>query len=368
MNPNSVSSKQRPTSDKFRKLSYLANKKYASKVSCGSVSSAESVVSFSNSNIDAESDEELGFTSDSDFEEHPYSVAKKMKLSDCGLSNKSSPGLSPISKLKMCNSNPKDPKLYTTGSELNCNFAFSSKRKSKCNSKNAVMARMNRLKKKIYIEDMEARNQKLEEESKVLKEMLSSSQETIAKLKRETFNLRSVIKNSTELGKLLQCIHNNTNLQISSSLLHSFKAEPYSSEMSSHATSSPTTALASQCSSNSVEAEVKEGNLAQEVFADNSLLNLNDELHVGLSSFLSASEFSCNQLIEPCLSPSLNLNFAELDSSLMMRCETPTNGINSDDAQEPLFEEVGVCFHIANKKVSLEFCESCNFKAALTNN
>uniref|UniRef100_A0A1B6J6E8 BZIP domain-containing protein n=1 Tax=Homalodisca liturata TaxID=320908 RepID=A0A1B6J6E8_9HEMI len=140
--------------------------------------------------------------SDSDFEEHPYSAIKKKLL----------PKTKSVSGNSKVNVNEDEQLIgaYSCRKE---------KKKTKCMSKNALMARINRQKKKKYIEDLETKNAELEGENQILKDMLNKSIEEAASLKRQAINLHNVIRNSTEIGSLLKCIHKNTDLQISSSLI-----------------------------------------------------------------------------------------------------------------------------------------------------
>uniref|UniRef100_A0A1B6LA87 BZIP domain-containing protein n=1 Tax=Graphocephala atropunctata TaxID=36148 RepID=A0A1B6LA87_9HEMI len=186
---------------------------------------------YSNSKMDSESSQDSTLSSshstclpietdtfsDSEFEEHPYSSKKKKKLHETkSFSNKL--------QIDAVNS-----KVIRVGPSTDKR----ENKKSKCMSKNALMARINRQKKKKYIEGLESKNTKLEGENEFLKTMLNQRMKEVASLKREAINLQNVIRNSTEIGSLLKCIHQNTRLQISSSLIKDVSKQSLSKSDSS---------------------------------------------------------------------------------------------------------------------------------------
>ncbi|KAL1516158.1 hypothetical protein ABEB36_000077 [Hypothenemus hampei] len=91
-------------------------------------------------------------------------------------------------------------------------------RTPKCFSKNALMARENRLKKKIYITSLESQVTSLKVENKKMSQTIDSQTNTINQLKREVRYLKSIIANSDGIGKLLKAINSSTGMHVTTSL------------------------------------------------------------------------------------------------------------------------------------------------------
>lgn len=94
----------------------------------------------------------------------------------------------------------------------------SSRKRAKCFSKNAVMARLNRIKKKQHLENLEKQVAELSEENSVLKEQAKDNDDIVCKLKDEVNYLKSVLANSKEISMLLKSVKQNTGLPVTSSL------------------------------------------------------------------------------------------------------------------------------------------------------
>ena len=86
------------------------------------------------------------------------------------------------------------------------------------NRKNAEAAKQNRLKKKAYLESLEAEAETLREENKLLKSRCSNIEQTAKGLAEEVEYLRSVIRNQSSLSTLLQNIPNVKSVKLSSPL------------------------------------------------------------------------------------------------------------------------------------------------------
>ena len=86
------------------------------------------------------------------------------------------------------------------------------------NRKNAEAAKQNRLKKKAYLETLEAEAETLREENKRLKSCCSNFEQKARDLAEEVEYLRSVIKNQSSLSALLQNIPNVKSVKLSSPL------------------------------------------------------------------------------------------------------------------------------------------------------
>lgn len=356
-------------------------------------SSSETLESPTNSNFSFSADDA---TSESEFDEHPYSVSKRIKTLNSNYCNRPKSGFQdefanrPDFSTQIMPGNLRGSSCWPKSNAENDVNKCSSKtrrRGSKCESKNAIMARLNRLKKKKYVADLEGRNAKLEAENGLLKKALAKRLKEVSSLKKESANLRSVIKNSTEIGSLLQCVQRNTNLHVTSSLLRN---GPKSEEnVQTKKSRSDWTTSDSQSAidelANSDVGMIHELN----IFHSGKQSILTKTNPSGLSFENSLIDEICDFNVDPSdndlvcdlrdvinsngpvnansprpMSSTSESKLAEANT--LVRCETPSKDIDiSTSNNDFLFDDVGVCFHIANKRVSLEFCESCNCKAAI---
>lgn len=339
-------------------------------------------------------------TSESEFDEHPYSVPKRVKTLNANYCNKSNfqnkfaNGFNVSTKIM--SGDIRESSCWPTSNVENGLNTCSSKtrrRGSKCESKNAVMARLNRLKKKKYLADLEDRNSKLEAENGLLKKALAKRVKEVSSLMKESVNLRNVIKNSTEIGSLLQCVQRNTNLHVTSSLLRNgpnseqnlHSKKPRSDLTNSETRPAPIDELAIRpndegmihelnlfhCDQQSILTKTKPSGLST---SENSLI---DEIFdFNLDNDPSDNDLICDSQGEITSNDLFNANKPRpisskteskiTEANALVRCETPSKDIDICVSNNDfLFNDVGVCFHIANKRVSLEFCEYCNRKAAI---
>lgn len=356
-------------------------------------SSSETIDSPTNSN-DNFSFSADDATSESEFDEHPYSVPKRVKTlnsnyyNKSGFQNKFANGPKVSSKI-MSGDIRESSCWHTSNVENDVNQCSSKTRRrgSKCESKNAVMARLNRLKKKKYVADLEDRNAKLEAENGFLKKALAKRVKEVSSLKKESINLHSVIKNSTEIGSLLQCVQRNTNLRVTSSLLrngsnseqnlHSKKSR---SDLTTNDSRPATDELANNdegmihelnlfhCGKQSILTQTNPSGLSSENSLIDEICDFNLDTNPSDNDLICdlQGEINSNGLFNANRSISSKTDNKMTEANSLVRCETPSKDIDiSVSNNDFLFDDVGVCFHIANKRVSLEFCESCNHKAAI---
>ncbi|XP_028149009.1 uncharacterized protein LOC114342403 isoform X3 [Diabrotica virgifera virgifera] len=83
-------------------------------------------------------------------------------------------------------------------------------RKPRCLSKNAQMARENRLRKKLYVNKLEKEVMALRNDNKKLNSILKNQSSIIKELKQEKKYLSSVIANSADIKSLIRNIHTST--------------------------------------------------------------------------------------------------------------------------------------------------------------
>lgn len=84
------------------------------------------------------------------------------------------------------------------------------KRQPKCFSRNALMARENRLKKKMYIENLEREVLCLKADNKKMNGVVENQSFLIAELRKEIKYLKSVLANSADISRLIRNINQNT--------------------------------------------------------------------------------------------------------------------------------------------------------------
>ena len=95
-------------------------------------------------------------------------------------------------------------------------------------NRNAIMARLNRQKKKKYLQELETSVKTLKEENESLKRDKKKMSATVDKLKTEVRYLKGVIANQSELSSLLQNI-GVTGLRLHSSFSHKTPLKPSTS-------------------------------------------------------------------------------------------------------------------------------------------
>jgi len=96
-----------------------------------------------------------------------------------------------------------------------------STKKSRCESRNAINARINREKKKAYIASLEAEIQELREENKKDMERMAAQTASLTSLKLEVNHLRGLLSNSKYIGALVSKLSEVTGLPVTSSLARS---------------------------------------------------------------------------------------------------------------------------------------------------
>ncbi|KAK7863462.1 hypothetical protein R5R35_010500 [Gryllus longicercus] len=173
------------------------------------------------------------------------------------------------------------------------------RKRANCVSKNALMARANRMKKKQYLEDLEKKLQELSEENEKLKLQVKKNNEIAQKQTEEVKYLKGVLANAPEISTLLKCVRQRSSLPVTSSInkfsdTYTLKESPFD--------------------------------------LDDPLLSSCD-----LESFkeLPDTDFLTQDLADKTLD--------------VLEGSSSTN--------------VGICLHVAQQRVSLEFCPTCSINA-----
>lgn len=95
--------------------------------------------------------------------------------------------------------------------------------KSKCISKNAINARINRLKKKSYIQSLEYKITDLTTKNEELNTHIQDQINCISSLRAEVAYLRGVIGNMSEIRSLLRSVRRHSDLEVTSSVFKDSK-------------------------------------------------------------------------------------------------------------------------------------------------
>lgn len=220
-------------------------------------------------------------------------------------------------------------------------------RKPKSYNRNALMARENRIKKKLYVENLEQTVEKIRDENKKLSSILDNQSTVISDLRKELKYLKNVLANSSDIGRLLKCINQNTGMPVTSSVNNNIKFEATRRE---------------HPWSEDAKSQLEElNNLTVDEFnGEFSSCSISPRLETDLNNW--------NDLFSDLQSPIL----CPEDSSLKL-WEDVTPAPLADHNNEHNYtnnslskaDNVGVCLHIARHKVSLEFCSSCSENANL---
>nr|XP_022900392.1 cyclic AMP-responsive element-binding protein 3-like isoform X3 [Onthophagus taurus] len=84
------------------------------------------------------------------------------------------------------------------------------RKRPRCFTRNALMARENRLRKKMYVESLERNMAKLTQENRKLKSKVENQSQMINQLTKEVRYVKNVLANSTDITTILRSIHHNT--------------------------------------------------------------------------------------------------------------------------------------------------------------
>ena len=188
-------------------------------------------------------------------------------------------------------------------------------------SKNAILARENRLKKKRYINGLEQSLATTKKENEVLIGKVKERDETIEQLNKEINYFKSVLANVREISSLINTIKGEPSFSCGMPISTSLDA-PLAKKMKLERVSESSSELSS----------IHEED-------DNNWMPL---------SPLPATPLDADSL-------DFLSNFSEEDMNLFGDSSPTTLG----SFQPP----AGVCLHVYNKKLSLEFCPSCATRA-----
>ncbi|XP_034241147.1 uncharacterized protein LOC117645217 [Thrips palmi] len=246
-------------------------------------------------------------------------------------------------------------------------------RKPKCFSRNAVLARENRLKKKKYIGDLENELQSLRRENSKLKVSLSGYTKDVELVRKENVYLRNVLANSKQLSQLLRSINVNCGLPSATipkpvvDLKRPAAAEKTATQSKVIVESVvPAAPALAPCDTDSCvpSSSLVLGDATAARTMRKGLPIAADDVSLSSSAPEDEDDDDLDLLFGSKNVPldlDFNLNEASLDDPDYLGFGPNAFG-DWLDGDEPL-ANVGVCLHVAKNKVSLEFCSSCNENA-----
>lgn len=208
---------------------------------------------------------------------------------------------------------------YSESSEDSDGTPRSRGRRALCSSRNALLARENRRKKKAYVKGLEMKIMDLKQDAKKLRGVLGTQVTQIEELQSEIKYLKATLANAADIGSLVKRIRGPVQFAVAESKLPSTLTEPRPL--------SPLDLDFPECDYPLVFEDV-----------DFSLQNNNENIFEPVRSL-------------PGKRMPAKTTFSDHNYSTMYGSdeETPNN--------------IGVCLHVSNKKMSLEFCSKCNESA-----
>lgn len=222
---------------------------------------------------------------------------------------------------------------------LDKNYETGSNRR-KCYSKNALNARENRLKKKVYVENLEKTVEKFQIKNKQLSVLLENQTNMLSDMKKQVKYFKSIIANSQDISQLLKCLNQTTGMPVTSSInknISTGKPHPWAETTKNSCLNS----------------------LENCGFVDDS------EFNFSLDTYLSDSPLSFEETVKLPDDSYQVSNEESIDEDLSLQWNNEHNyNAKSPDSFE--VQDFGVCLHISNHKMSLEFCPTCSENATST--
>lgn len=211
--------------------------------------------------------------------------------------------------------------------------------RKQCTTKNAIIARRNRIKKKMYIENLENDVKKLKNTKDKLYSIVNNQSFVISQLRKEIRYVKSILANSSDLSKLIKNITDSTGLSVTTSLDKTLT-------MTSNCVSKLKPMLGSKILS-STEACIDEDYGIPTADVNLSDFELPLDIDIPFQDVLDYSDETSTE------------NVSEVQSSKTPLFENVWNDHNYTNMEN----DVGVCLHVSSHRVSLEFCPSCSESA-----
>ncbi|CAL1544983.1 unnamed protein product, partial [Lymnaea stagnalis] len=207
------------------------------------------------------------------------------------------------------------------------------------NSKNAIAARDNRLKKKRYVASLEESLKDLKCENEHLSLENEKQKKALMVLKNEVTYLRSVIANQTTLAAILRNVSKTPGVKLSTSFLNQTTINLSKNNAALEENASDDFPVTSSTNSTSHCDHVKK----------RRTLRSSKSYSFVESQKIPKQKYQKRKLMGTHLSKSVK----DTSKDHFNECiETKKDGLAA-----------GICFHVSGETVSLEFCSQCNASA-----
>lgn len=237
------------------------------------------------------------------------------------------------------------------------------------NNRNAIMARENRRKHKEHQERLERENAVLQQENEQLKASMKAKDRQISSLRHEYKYLKSIIANKTQIVEILRSVQSSRVPLTSSFDQYQCTSDPSKTvrEMSPTSLSSSSTVSATsgyQSPSTSETSGTELDDLFEEAFQLNnpnfSLTDYEMDANALPTDPKWASDPIFSDIPEADVDVEHFLDFVEKPSD---GAKTTGPIVRNEHSYSENVEDPGVCVHISNQKVSIEFCSKCHKRA-----
>lgn len=204
-------------------------------------------------------------------------------------------------------------------------------------SKNALLARENRLKKKRYINGLEENLSAAKKENQYLAEKLKEKDNTIEELQKEILYFKSILANVQEISGLIKTIKQDSSIPMSTSL---------------RPTTYPLKRRAAVDLSAIQDSKKIKMDRTSESSCGTSTIHDDDDCY----DWMPSSPTCQTQLDAESLD--VLSNFSEEDINLF-----GDDTLLPEPSRQAVPLPAGVCLHVFNKQMSLEFCVACATRA-----
>lgn len=241
-----------------------------------------------------------------------------------------------------------------------------SDKKSRCTSKNALMARENRKRKKLYVQNLENEVTKLKGSKRQLNTILHNQSLIISELQNEIKYLKSVLANSSDISNLIKNIRNSTGMSVTTSLDKTLslnnscvsKPKPYVARKTAYPWEHSNESI---CDIPLVDESLSSISPTSDCTNDFDISNVFEDLDFPLDS-IGLSDFNIDNNENQYMLPEvLESNECQINTPQFM--EHTWNDHSYSNTVRNETDDVGVCLHVSKHRVSLEFCTSCNENA-----
>ena len=218
-----------------------------------------------------------------------------------------------------------------------------------CMSKNAVAARENRKRKKQYVVTLEKQTRQLQTENSGLKEQVAGLKETVGNLESEVAYLKEVLANQSTLSALIGNIQSTAGLEFTTSLQTQFQFPQNEPKKDA-----PT------CTKNETSVTVQ---VAHSVEGGRPATR-------GIKRLCASAESEGTE--DHCVKESIPKSVCtrargkqhKSDMQLQQDHSYCDSATSACPVQASSTTGAGVCLHVSNRTVSLEFCATCSNSAS----